>query len=129
MLLGPVVTYRDGRDTFDLAAAIKSSVEARIVRDDAVDAFHGCRDMLLDGRLRLSVTKMAGRTYRVAIHVADGTIVTAGELQAAFGAIAASLGFGGCVGVARNDDRKVGYLGIADGEVVCAADFDFAEGK
>lgn len=128
MRLGPVVKNRDG-EAFDLTEAIKSTVEARIKKGDRVPAFQGCWDMFRDGRLRFSVTKMAGYVYRVAIHVADGTVIAADELQTTFGSIATSLGFGSFVEAMRCDDHKVGYLGIVDGEIACAMDFDFAEGE
>jgi hypothetical protein len=128
MEVGPTVTGRDG-DAFDLTEAIKSNIEARIRKGHLVPAFQGCWDMLRNGRLRFSVTKMSGYVYRVAIHVANGTQITADELQTTFGNIAASLGFGRYVEAAWCDDHKVGYLGIVDGEIVCAMDFDFTEGE
>lgn len=128
MRLGPAVTDRDG-DAFDLTEAIRSTVNARIRKGNLVPAFQGCWDMFRDGRLRFSVTKMAGYVYRVAIHVADGTLITADELQTTFGNIATSLGFDSYVEAAWCDDHKVGYLGIVDGEITCAMDFDFTEGE
>lgn len=128
MRLGPAVMDRDG-EAFDLTEAIKSTIEARIKKGDLVPAFQGCWDMFRDGRLRFSVAKMAGYVYRVAVHVADGTLITADELQTTFGNIATSLGFGSFVEATWCDDHKVGYLGIVDGEIVCAMDFDFTEGK
>ena len=128
MRLGPAVMDRDG-DAFDLTEAIKSTVESRIRKGDLVPAFQGCLDMFRDGRLRFSVTKMAGYVYRVAIHVADETLITADELQTTFGSIATSLGFGRYVEATWCDDHKVGYLGVVDGEIVCAMDFDFTEGE
>lgn len=128
MRLGPTVTGRDG-DAFDLTEVIRSTVNARIRRGNLIPAFQGCWDMFRDGRLRFSVTKMAGYVYRVAIHVADETIITADELQTTFGNIATSLGFGQDIEAAWCDDHKVGYLGIVDGEITCAMDFDFTEGE
>lgn len=128
MILGPAVTDRDG-GAFDLTEIIKSTVEARIKKGNLVPAFQGCWGMFRDGRLRFSVTKMAGYVYRVAIHVADGALITADELQTTFGNIAMSLGFDSYVEATWCDDHKVGYLGIVDGEITCAMDFDFTEGK
>lgn len=128
MKVGPAVMDRDG-EAFDLTEAIKSTVDARIKKGDLVPVFQGCWDMFRDGRLRFSVTKMAGYVYRVAIHVADGTLITADELQTTFGHIAISLGFGSYVEAAWCDDLKVGYLDIVDGEIACAMDFDFTEGE
>ena len=128
MRLGPAVMDRDG-DAFDLTEAIKSTIEARIKKGDRVPASPGCWDMFRDGRLRFSVTRMSVYAYRVAIHVADGTIIAADELQTTFGSIATSLGFGSFVEATGCVDHKVGYLGIVDGEIACAMDFDFAEGE
>jgi hypothetical protein len=128
MRLGPAVTNRNG-DAFDLTEAIKSAIEARIKKGNLVPAIQGRWDMFRDGRLRFSVTNMDGfgHVYRVAIHVADGTLITADELQTTFGNIAMSLGFSRYIEDAWCDDHKVGYLGIVDGEIVCAMDFDFTE--